>query len=562
MCPGERVTGFAGRGVRAAGWWTALAGRARVLADHWLFSTAVALSLAVRVLATVAFRPALFTPDSFGYLAAGAHPMLGQWHPAGYPALLWALRPFHSLLLVTTAQHLMGVAVAVTLYAVLRRRGLPSWGAVLAASPTLFDSRQIALESFILPDTVYALLLTAAVAVLLTGRRPITRRCAVAGLLVAGAAVTRGNGAPEMVAVLAVLLFPRVGWRAIAAATAAFALPVLAYMGLFAARFGDFALTNSDGMFLWSRTTSFANCSVIKPPANLRPLCPDRQPDPPTAAPAWSLPSLLTARTPASYLWAPGVWWRHDARPGFNRVNNALAMRFALTAIRAQPAGYLRAVTSGVALTFLATDRDLGVRSLHFTPVPDVVSLSRSQVRHLAAYAHVSSNSHPVQPYAYFLYLYQEPVFFPGIAFLLVVAAGLGGVIRWRRDPGGPAALPWAVAVVGIVAPIAVHEYHYRYTISVVPLACLAAGLAFLRRPAPPVAVASPVPPAWELVEAGPAPAGDTGLAVAVGLAAAAAPARPAPPTSPVPAPTSPTDQATGLGAAPAATRPPEPPPA
>jgi hypothetical protein len=300
------VAGFVGREVRAAGWWTALADRTRVVADHWLFSTAVALSLVVRVLATMAFRPALFTPDSFGYLAAGARPVLGQWHPAGYPALLWALRPFHSVLLVTTLQHLMGTAVAVTVYAVLRRRGLPSWGAALAASPTLFDSRQIALESFILPDTVYALLLTVTVAVLLIGRGPITRRCAVAGLLVAGAAVTRGNGAPEMVAVLAVLLFQRVGWRAITAATVAFALPVLAYMGLFAARFGDFALTNSDGMFLWSRITSFANCSVIKPPANLRPLCPDQQPDPPAAA-----PRLVAAEPPGgenSGLLPVGTW--------------------------------------------------------------------------------------------------------------------------------------------------------------------------------------------------------------------------------------------------------------
>lgn len=556
MCPGERVAGFAGSNgfaggkVRAAGWWRALAGRADVVADHWLFSTAVALALAVRVLATVAFRPALFTPDSFVYLAAGVHPMLGVWHPAGYPALLWVLRPFHSVLLVTTVQHLMGIAIGATVYAVLRRRGLPAWGAVLAASPTLFDSRQVALESFILPDTVYALLLTVAMAVLLTGRQPMTRRCAVAGLLVAGAAVTRGNGAPEMVAVLAVLLFQRVGWRAITAAAVAFALPVLAYMGLFAARHGDFALTSSDGMFLWSRTTSFADCGVIRPPASLRPLCPDQQPDPPAAAPAWSLPSLLAARTPASYLWARGVWWRHDAHPGFNSVNNKLAMRFALMAIRAQPADYLRSVASGVALTFLATDRGLGVRSLHFTPVPDVVAMNPRQVRHLRVYAHISSNSHPVQPYAYFLYLYQEPVYFPGIAFLLVVAAGLAAVIRWRRQSGGPAALPWAVAVVGIVTPIAVHEYHYRYSITVVPLACLAAALAFLRRPAPPVEVPAPAPPAWELVEAARAPAGDTGLAVAVGLAAAASPAYP----SPAPA--------AGPGPRPATPRPPAQPPA
>jgi len=157
-------------------------------------------------------------------------------------------------------------------------------------------------------------------------------------------------------------------------------------------------------------------------------------------------------------------------------------MRFALAAIRAQPGGYLRTVASGVMLTFLATDRSLTVRTLHFTPVPDVLALSATQVRHLRGYAHVTSGTHPVRPYAYFLYLYQQPVYFPGVMFALVLAAGLAGVIRARRWRGGPVALPWAVAVIGIVAPVALHEYHYRYAITAVPLACLAAGLAFAVR--------------------------------------------------------------------------------
>jgi hypothetical protein len=206
----------------------------------------------------------------------------------------------------------------------------------------------------------------------------------MAGLLLAGAAVTRGNGAPELVAVLAVLLIQRAGWRNAAALVAAFALPVLGYLGWFAGRHGDVALTTSDGMFLWSRTMSFANCAVIKPPAALRPLCPGRQPGHPAGpAPAWSLPALLYPRTPADYLWAPGAWWRHDAHPGFTPANNALAMRFALTAIRAEPVGYLRTVASGVMTTFLATDRSLAVRSLHFTPVPDVRRLYQRERRHL-----------------------------------------------------------------------------------------------------------------------------------------------------------------------------------
>jgi hypothetical protein len=454
--------------------------------QHRLMTVVVALSLVPRVLAALAFRPALFIPDSFGYLASAIHPAPGAWHPFGYPVLLWFLLPFHSLLLVTTVQHLMGIVTAVIGYAVLRYWRLPAGGAVLAACPTLFDSRQVALESLIAPDVLYALLIMIAVAILLTRRGPTPARCALAGLALAGASVTRGNGAPEMVALLAVLAVQRASWRAVTAAISAFAVPVLGYMGLFATRFGDFALTNSDGMFLWSRTMSFANCAAIKPPPDLRPLCPQDQPHHPThPAKPWSLPALLNPRTPADYLWAPGAWWRHDAQPGFTAANNDLARQFALDAITAQPLDYLRTVGSGVLLTFLATDRSLNPRTLHFTPVPDVPRLYRAQRRHLSEYGHTTSDTHPVQPFAYFLYLYQEPVYFPGIVFGLVVIAGLAGVARnWRWRRGGPPALPWAVAVVGIVTPVAVHMYHYRYVLPVVPVACLAAGLAFARRPA------------------------------------------------------------------------------
>lgn len=101
-------------------------------------------------------------------LLTGVHPSPGPNHPAGYPLLLRFLEPFQSLLLVISVQHLMGIVAAVVVYAVLRRWGLPAGGAVLAACPTLFDARQVALESAVLPDTLYALLLALA-------RRPSCR---------------------------------------------------------------------------------------------------------------------------------------------------------------------------------------------------------------------------------------------------------------------------------------------------------------------------------------------------------------------------------------------------
>src|SRR5881396_612345 len=86
---------------------------------------------------------------------------------------------------------------------------------------------------------------------------------------------------------------------------------------------------------------------------------------------------------------------------------------------------------------------------------------------------------------AYFVFLYQLPVWFPGWVFFLVMASGLVLLIRRWRGPGRYAALAWGVAVVNLVLPIAAHELDYRYAISAVPFACLALGLTFVRKPAP-----------------------------------------------------------------------------
>ena len=53
-----------------------------------------------------AFRPAELIPDSFDYMQEGVHLHPDQLRPAGYPMLLRILEPFHSLLLITTLQHL------------------------------------------------------------------------------------------------------------------------------------------------------------------------------------------------------------------------------------------------------------------------------------------------------------------------------------------------------------------------------------------------------------------------------------------------------------------------
>ena len=293
------------------------------------------------MIAALGFKPALLIQDSFSYMKQSVQLLpLAELRPAGYPLVLHLLQPFHSLLLVTTLQHLMGIALGVVIYAVLRTRGLPAWGATLAAVPTLFDSRQIWLESSILPDTLFTLVLMIAVAILIVRPKPAIWQAVIVGLLVSWASVIRGNGAPVFVIILAFLLIMRVGWKVFAACLAAFVVPLAAYALIFFSEHGQLNITDSTGLFLWSRTMSFANCAVIKPPPSLVPLCPQNQPDHPTApAPAWSVPAVLGERTPADYLWAAGAWYRVDAHPGVNAYNNKLAMQFAERAILAQPAG-------------------------------------------------------------------------------------------------------------------------------------------------------------------------------------------------------------------------------
>jgi hypothetical protein len=438
--------------------------------NHRLFTIAALVSILPRFVAAMGFKPALFIQDSFSYMQEGTHVSLGQLRPAGYPVFLRILEPFHSLLLVTTVQHIMGIALAAIIYGVLRSRGLPAWGATLATAPTLFDSRQIWLESSILPDTLFTLVLMIAVAILIVRPKPAIWEAVLVGLLVAWASVIRGNGAPVFAVIVVFLLIRRVGWRVITACVAAFAVPLVGYMLWFYADYGQFNITNSTGMFLWSRTMSFANCAVIKPPPDLVPLCPDNQPHHPTTpAPAWSVQSVLSERSPSQYLWDPGAWYLHDAHPGINAYNNNLAMQFAERAVLAQPLDYLKTVGEGVLVTFLGTDRSQSYLSMHFTVAPHVTTLAPYMKRYEYRYAHTTQNTHVHQPWAYLMFWYQLPVWFPGIVFFGVLMAGLGWLIARWRGWGVYAGLAWGVAVVNLV----------------VPIACLALGLALNRSSAP-----------------------------------------------------------------------------
>jgi hypothetical protein len=120
---------------------------------------------------------------------------------------------------------------------------------------------------------------------------------------------------------------------------------------------------------------------------------------------------------------------------------------------------------------------------MQFTTDPHVTQLAPYMKYDERIYGHSTANTHVHQPWAYLMFLYQMPVWFPGIAFFAVLAAGLVLLIRRWRGWGTWAFLAWGVAIINLVVPIAAHELDYRYAISSVPFACLALGLTLIRRP-------------------------------------------------------------------------------
>ncbi|MCO6006790.1 hypothetical protein NE236_17530 [Actinoallomurus purpureus] len=446
---------------------------------HRVFALVVMAGALLRIVAMIGYRPVMWFSDSFDYVHVALSPFPHPIRPSGYSLLLWVLGFFHSFVLVAAVQHLMGMASAVMIYALLRKRfRLPGWGATLAAAPVLFDGYQIQLEHMILSDTMFEVLLVSVVTLLLWHGTQLTWKVGgIVGLLLGLASLTRSVGLPVLLAVMVYFLIRRINWRAFVATIALCALPIAAYAGWFWSWYGKPGLTESNGIFLYARVMEFADCKKINPPVEEYPLCIQRQ---------HRLPFSQ------SYIW--------DRRSALHRIDvdrftarqNALANDLAKRAILAQPGDYLRVTAADFLRTFqwdrtVYPDRATYM-AYEFGTHPSAlgtwrVSKDRTAAEDAKAYERGDPTTRVVTPYATAIRDYQRFVYLRGTMLGGILIIGLVGLVPLWRRWGGAAFLPWITATGLLLVPPATAEFDYRYVLPTVPLACIAAAIAFSAEP-------------------------------------------------------------------------------
>jgi hypothetical protein len=510
-----------------------LARLVRPVVTHWQFSLVIMAALVARIVVVLGYPPIFWFSDSYNYFLDAVTHVPDETRPNGYPFFLDLLLPLHSDYAIGLVQAAMGVAIGVAIYALLRHRGLPWWGAALPALPVLFDAYELHLEHMITADPLFIFLVTIAVVILCWSDRPSVWTMAFAGLLIGYATLVRTVGDPLLIVVVVAMLARRVGWRRLGALVVAGIVPIGLYMAWFHQSTGKYGLSES-GAFLYSRVSTFAQCSKMHNlPAILAYLCdPTKLEYRPVAGEyVWADNEVYPYRTVGTPLY---LAFGSDTSMRFTPTASAQTEQFARIAIEDQPMAYVRVAIDDTLHTFgwsrqpdpfdyngngpnfqfvSAHEMNLQI-PWYATPYhipgnpytqlatldqrandnptwcnascqkgdPQAVQIMTAE-RDFAGQGQGLGFTTEVQPWAHVLEVYQRYIYLRGTLLGIIVLIGAAGVLaRWRRW-GGVGLLPWLVGVLLIVLPPMTSGFSYRYVLAAAPVACLAAGLAFARRP-------------------------------------------------------------------------------
>jgi hypothetical protein len=422
---------------------------------HWLFTIVFCTGLSLRILTQVAYSPALVYIDSYRYLQG--QPSLD---PLGYLALLWPVQRAGGLAAAAAAQHILGLGMAVALYAVLLRRGMWRWAAALAAAPVLLDGYQLQAEQTIMPDVLFEALVVAGLALLLWRRVPAAWQVGVAGLALGVAVDVRQVGAVLIIPALVFLLISGIRWRRLAKSAllaACSVIPVLIYMMVQFAVSGHFTFTQRNSYVFYGRTAAAADCATLRLPPDERSLCPS-----PQVVATLGIDGLVGDPS--------GPLLSYRPPPGM--TIEAMADRFERAVVTQQPMAVVSAIHRDFiklfALTRNTAPGDMPISRWQFqTTYPTYPPLITS--RYVASISPGGGQPSVIRPLAEALRDYQlHGGYTPGPLLAVATLVGLAGSVMLggrRREHTATATaclLTTAMAIILLLASDA-YEFSWRY---------------------------------------------------------------------------------------------------
>lgn len=470
-------------GERWRRWWRWRASGGRAVANlagqagplsrrHWALLLLLLAGGVLRLLVMIGYAPGFwYQGDSATYLGDAVRHQPGTIRPYGYSFFLNLLLDWRSTRLIVGIQHLMGIALALGAYVFLYRRGVSRLVCALAAAPLLLDARTVAIEHYLLAETLFTLLVVFGMVALCWRPTPGWLGTLVAAGAFSWAALTRSIGLAALAVPVLYLILRRVPWRRTLAFVAIVGLSLGGYLVWYDDNHGEYAFNAYGGRFLWSRTMSFVDCEKLDLTAEERPLCPQEP---------------IDARLPPDvYLWTRAPYAIEQGE----RYNQAYDS-FARKAIKAQPGSYAWTIATDLGRIFTPgpyPTRRIACLAGSWSLLDHrgnacqafMAPWNPAQRSHGPA---ISEGNHRLMAP---LHTYSDLATVPGVAIPLCLLLTIGlACYRPRssswRDHLDP--LAWTVLAVGmIVGSVATSAVDPRYAVPSLPLAVVGTALAWGR---------------------------------------------------------------------------------
>jgi hypothetical protein len=419
----------------------------------------IAGAIAVRAWLIVGYSQAFlgFSDSGLYVLTAENELFAGPGHyaldqkPVGYPIFLRLIHAFSSDLSVTIlVQHILAIATGVLLYKAVRRTAAPPYLGLFPAAIVFFGGTGLFLEHTLLGEVPFAFAQAVGVyAAIRALSEPGLRWPLLAGVAIGVSFLIKpvGLASALLVPPLLLLAVPGSRRRRLRSATStalAIIAVVFAYVTAQGLAAGYWGYLRGDGLNLYARAATFADCSQFTPPKGTRMLCPTEPLGHRMSQNGFEYSESSPARrffTPP-----PGRW-------------NARLRRFSVAAIEQEPIAYLKAIMHG--LPFYITNRagegytpeQLREALLTVTGFPRIIESYYPQYR---AYTSLSGSISA-------LVFYEEHTRVQGALLVLVLLVAIVGAPLLRGRQRWGAILFTLTAIFSAILAVAGNSYDARY---------------------------------------------------------------------------------------------------